>query len=82
MGLFDFFKNKKDTSDTSAKNTLEGNNQHTLKYKMQLNERDLNAEKKTIKSVVDKMIEEDPFKNYYSGKAKEDMRSESERNYK
>ncbi|GEK91931.1 hypothetical protein [Alkalibacterium kapii] len=82
MGLFDFFKNKKVKPDSSAKNTLQDNDQHTLKHEMQLNEKDFNTDKETIAHIVEKMIQEDPFKNYFSGMTKEDMNARSERYYK
>ncbi|GEK88535.1 hypothetical protein SAMN04488100_1192 [Alkalibacterium putridalgicola] len=82
MGLFDFFKSKKDTADTSAQNKLQDNDQHTLKHEMQITEKDLKADEETVDRIVEKMVEEDPFKNFYSGKTKEDMTPLSKQTYK
>lgn len=82
MGLFDFFKSKKDTPDTSAQNKLEDNDQHTLKHEMQITHRDLKADEETVDRIVEKMVEEDPFKNFYSGKTKEDLTPLSKQTFK
>ncbi|SFB98793.1 hypothetical protein SAMN04488102_102108 [Alkalibacterium subtropicum] len=82
MGLFDFFKSKKDTPDTSAQNNLQDNDQHTLKHEMQITDKDLKADEETVDRIVEKMVEEDPFKNFYSDKTKDDMTPLSKQTYK
>lgn len=82
MGLFDFFKSKKDTPDTSDQNNSQDNDQHIVRHEMQLTEKDLKADEETVDRIVEKMVEEDPFKNFYAGKTKEDMTPLSKQVYK
>ena len=82
MGLFDFFKSKKNTPDTSEQNKSQDNDQHSVKHEIQFTEKDLKADEETVDRIVEKMVEEDPFKNFYGGKTKTDMTPLSKQTYK
>lgn len=82
MGLFDFFKGKqKEESRTEPVNTEESD-QVAVQYETKLTAHELKADNASIQQVVEKMIEEDPFKNYYNGKTLEDMTPLAKRIYK
>ena len=82
MGLFDFFKSKKDTPNASAQKDVQDSDQHSVKHEMQITEKDLQADEETVDRIVETMVEEDPFKNFYSGKTKDDMTPLSKQTYK
>ena len=81
MGLFDFLKGKKKESKpvTPAEEETE---QESIKYETKFTARDLKADPKTVKEIVDKMVEEDPFKTFYGGKTAEDFTPLTSRAYK
>jgi len=83
MGLFDFFK--KDKQDTpSADQSVQNDNEQqeeTIKYKTKLTAREITTNPKTIQEIVDKMVTEDPFKNYYDGKTDAHFGPSSNRAY-
>lgn len=71
MGLFDFFKQKKQTpkpSDRIKEAAVDSNEDSgpTILYETELSARDLTKDLRLIQQVVDKMVAEDPFKHYYS----------------
>lgn len=82
MGLFDFFKSK-DIGNTQreVKETQESE-ERVVQYETKLTAHELKADQQTIGEVVDKMVEEDPFKRYYNGKTLEDMTPLTARLYK
>jgi hypothetical protein len=82
MGLFDFFKGKNKPTSSSEPVSNEETDQITVKYEAKVTAHELKADEATINAVVAKMVEEDPFKNYYSGKTLEDMTALSKRVYK
>ena len=82
MGLFDFFKRKNKPASSSEPVSNEETDQITVKYEAKLTAHELKADESTINTVVAKMVEEDPFKNYYNGRTLEDMTALSKRVYK
>lgn len=85
MGLFDIFKRKTKETDSSSKNEQEkGKNPFSdepIKYETKLSGQKIANHPKNIKDIVDKMVKEDPFKNYYGGKDEKDMIIPSEKYY-
>ncbi|PRY83635.1 hypothetical protein [Alkalibacterium olivapovliticus] len=82
MGLFDFFKGQKNEETHNDPVTNEKSDQITIQYETKLTARELKADKTQITEIVDKMVEEDPFKHYYKGKTLEDMTPLAQRLYK
>lgn len=82
MGLFDFFKSKQADSTDKEPGKTEDTNQHVLKHEMQLTDKDLKADEEAVDRIVEKMVEEDPFKNFYSGMTKEDFTPLSRQTFK
>lgn len=83
MGLFDFLKGKekietKKQISTDSHKTEE----RVIHYETKLTARELKADQQTIDQIVEKMVEEDPFKRYYNGKTLEDMTPLASRLYK
>lgn len=72
MGLFDFFKGKKKQAQPAA-SAPKTEGPASIKYKTKFTARGMKADPETIKAIVDKMVEEDPFKNFYNGKTAEDF---------
>lgn len=82
MGLFDFFKNKdRETTQNKTPETHESE-ERVVQFETKLTAHELKADQQTIDQVVDKMVEEDPFKRYYKGKTLEDMTPLTNRLYK
>lgn len=82
MGLFDFFKsNKRETVSNETRNN-ESNDEHSVKHELKFTDKDLHADEETVDRIVEKMVEEDPFKNFYSGKTKEDFTAASKQAFK
>ena len=78
MGLFDVFKRKAKKNDSSQTepDKEKGKNpfsEESIKYETQLSGKNIADHPKKIKDIVDEMVKEDPFKNYYSGKDEKDM---------
>ncbi len=82
MGLFDFFKSKTNESEPKETQKTQSNEVQTVKHELHLTDKDLHADEETVDRIVEKMIEEDPFKNFYSGKTKEDFTPLSKQVYK
>lgn len=79
MGLFDIFKRKpKKTAPTN----VDPGQDETIQYKIKLYGKRMTDQPELIKKVVMKMVEEDPFKNFYGGKTDEDFTVASRRVYK
>lgn len=82
MGLFDFLKNKTKNANPAVSNKAESTDDYTLVHEMKLTDRDLMADEATVDRIVEKMVDEDPFKNFYSGKTKDDFTPLSQPAYK
>lgn len=83
MGLFDFFKGKnKNETEQQASTDSHETEERVVHYETKLTAHELKADQQTIDQVVDKMVEEDPFKRYYNGKTLEDMTPLASRLYK
>lgn len=82
MGLFDFFKGKQKEESQSKPVNTEESDQIKIQYETMLTAHELKADDARLRQVVDKMVEEDPFKNYYNGKSLEDMTPLTKRLYK
>ncbi|MCC5894195.1 MAG: hypothetical protein JJU16_01905 [Alkalibacterium sp.] len=82
MGLFDFFKGKQKEESHSDPVSTTDSDQIKIQYETKFTAHELKADDATIKKVVDKMVEEDPFKHYYNGKTLEDMTPLTKRLYK
>lgn len=81
MGLFDFLTGKskgKQPVKVNDKNTQT----ETIKYETKLTARDITNDAEILKKIVEKMVEEDPFKNFYSDKSEVDFSVSSTRTYK
>lgn len=81
MKLFDFFMSNKQPSQTKLKKCTESKPQE-IQYETKLIAQDLTQDKTVIQSIVDKMVKEDPFKNFYTGKTDSDFGPLSKRVYK
>lgn len=82
MGLFDFFKGKEKESTQPEQIRTEESDQQRIQYETKVTAHELQADETVIRQVVDQMVEDDPFKRYYNGKALEDMTPLSKRIYK
>ena len=81
MGLFDFLKGKKKESKPAAPAEQEAE-QQSIKYETKITARELKADPQTVKEIVNKMVDEDPFKTFYGGKTAEDFTPLTSRAYK
>lgn len=74
MGLFDFFKSKKEpvepVKSTESSSALGSN----VKFEMRMTDRQLNADKATVNKIAELIIAEDPFVKSFQGKADADFR--------
>lgn len=71
MGLLDFLKKKNQTpkpSDDIKESGIDSteDSEAVIHYETELNAREITSDPKLIRQVVEKMVAEDPFKNYYS----------------
>ncbi|OJF95962.1 hypothetical protein [Alkalibacterium sp. 20] len=73
MGLFDIFKSKKSDSVSRDSSKSESSDEYAVKHELQITDKDLKADEETVDKIVEQMVEEDPFKNFYSGKTKDDF---------
>lgn len=80
MGIFDFLKRK--TKNTSSSTNVDPGQEETVQYKTKINGKNITDQSDLIKKIVMKMVEEDPFKNFYGGKTDEDFTPASKRMYK
>lgn len=83
MGLFDFLKgkNKVGQSDTVKKTDAETNVEE-IKYETKLTAREITNDAEVVQRIVEKIVDEDPFKNFYNGKTEDDFGVSSYRTYK
>lgn len=81
MKLFDFFKSNTQPSQTKLKKSTEIKSQK-IQYETKLAAQDITQDITVIQSIVDKMVKEDPFKNFYTGKTDSDFGPLSKRVYK
>ena len=78
MRLFDFFKKGKNPGESATKMTDSG--QQTAEqdgivvFELQLKATDLGIEQELIQRAVERMVEEDPFQNFYAGKEESDLK--------
>ena len=84
MGLFDFFKKKDDNKTPNAAESTDATEsaQEIIQYETKITAREIKADPVTIKEIVEKMVEEDPFKRFYNGKTAEDFTPLTSRIYK
>ncbi|WP_423188453.1 hypothetical protein ACO1PF_07520 [Alkalibacterium sp. f15] len=82
MGLFDIFKSKKSDSVSRDSSKSENSDEHAVKHELQITDKDLQADEETVDKIVEQMVEEDPFKNFYSGKTKDDFTPLSKQAFK
>lgn len=82
MGLFDFFKGKDKNEPKKQPEETAESGPATIQYETKLTAHELKADQETIDQVVQTMVEEDPFKQYYKGRTLEDMTPLSSRTYK
>ncbi|MFO8070048.1 MAG: hypothetical protein R6U02_08785 [Alkalibacterium sp.] len=73
MGLFDFFKSKKGDSVSRESTESKGTDEHAVKHELKITDKDVQADEEIVDRIVEQMVEEDPFKNFYSGKTKDDF---------
>lgn len=80
MGLFDFLKGKK--QDTIPKKAPGLQQQETaqdgpatVQYERKLTAREITSDSHLIEAIVEKMVVEDPFQNYFKGRSDQDIRS-------
>lgn len=81
LNFFNLFKSKKQPETTQLKKCTETKSQK-IQYETKFTATDLTQDKVLIKSIVDKMVKEDPFKNFYTGKVDADFSPLSKRVYK
>lgn len=81
MGLFDFFKSKKQPAEsvksTESSSTLGSN----IKFEMRMTDRQMNADKATVNKIAELIIAEDPFVKPFQGKADADFREGERRSF-
>ncbi|TVP91053.1 hypothetical protein [Alkalibacterium sp.] len=82
MGIFDFFKGKDKERPQNQTEETSNSEQASIQYETKLTAHELKAGQDTIDQVVQTMVEEDPFKQYYKGKSLEDMTPLTSRLYK
>lgn len=84
MGLFDFLKGNKKSTDSSERkeDAALGEQDPTVQYETRLTAHELKADKDRIRMIVEKMVDEDPFKNYYGGLSPKDMTPLTRRTFK
>lgn len=82
MGLFDFLKGNKKTDNQPKEKSAEDNQSQPIKYETKITAREVTADKATVENIVEKIIEEDPFKNFYDGKTDSDFSPFTDRLYK
>lgn len=83
MGLFDFLKGKNKVGHSnSIKEKDAETNVEEIKYETMLTAREITNNAEVIQKIVEKMVDEDPFKNFYNGKAEQDFGVSSSRIYK
>lgn len=80
MKFFNLFKSKKSYSNT-AKKKCDGKAK-MIQYESKMTARSITKDSALIQSAIDRMIKEDPFKNYYTGKTDADFGPMSKRVYK
>lgn len=80
MGLFDFLKRKAKKSTTST--NVDPGQEEIIQYKTKITGKSITNQPDLIKKIVLKMVEEDPFKNFYGGKTDESFTLASGRVYK
>lgn len=82
MGIFDFFKGKDKHETEKQPEEPAESGPAAIQYETKLTAHELKADQETIDQVVQKMVDEDPFKQYYKGRSLEDMTPLSSRTYK
>lgn len=78
MGLFDFFKNRKKEPKSSAIPADQISDENSspaedVVYKTRWMARKMGVSEKAIEQVVEQMVAEDPFQNFYGGKTDADI---------
>lgn len=76
MGLFDFFrqnKKEKTTSEIVQPINIEETENSPIVFETKLTANDFNATSNLIESIVSKMVNEDPFQNFYKGMVDDDF---------
>lgn len=70
MGLFDFLKGKKkDTAPLPEAAAREEAAEGKIQYERKLSAREVTADARVIQAIVEKMVAEDPFQNFYQGQS-------------
>lgn len=81
MKICTFFKSKKQPAITKLKKCTETKSQ-TIQYETKFTANDLTQDRHLMESIINKMVKEDPFKNFYTGKVDADFGPLSKRVYK
>ncbi|EXJ23029.1 hypothetical protein ADIAL_1491 [Alkalibacterium sp. AK22] len=84
MGLFDFLKgNKKEAGTPYSEADADPDNQaQAVQYETRLTAHELQADKERVQTIVEKMVDEDPFKHYYGGLSLKDVTPLTRRTFK
>lgn len=75
MGLFDFFKSKKNsTVPVVSSHAPEQSLRSDIKFEIKLTDRQMLVDKETVNAIAERMIAEDPFVKSFQGREDKDIR--------
>lgn len=69
MGLFDFLKGKKKETNSLPEAADSVKEEGKVQFERKLSAREVTTDARVIQAVVEKMVAEDPFQNFYRGKS-------------
>ncbi|MFC6464232.1 hypothetical protein ACFP65_04320 [Marinilactibacillus sp. GCM10026970] len=83
MKLFDIFKSKSKTPTSSCRTEKTQENKcQKIQFETKISAKKITSSQEVIEMIVAKMVKEDPFKNFYTGKKNSDFTPLSKRVYK